>query len=156
MRTHLHVHTKPPSGQGLTLTLKGLCLAPVIATPQAGFVVSISTSTPLCVYERARVVCETANSWSELSQTPKAPRAWLSHGLVCMCALWFVFCVNNWETTAVSPTMLREAEQLCLWRRFVCGGGETGNEIMLRALAVCAQSLSKSWAGAGRRIPITY
>lgn len=27
---------------------------------------------------------------------------------------------------------------------FVCGGGETGNEIMLRALAVCARSLSKS------------
>lgn len=32
---------------------------------------------------------------------------------------------------------------------FVCGGGETGNEIMLRALAVCAQSLSKSGARPG-------
>lgn len=42
---------------------------------------------------------------------------------------------------------------------FVCGGGgggETGNEIMLRALAVRTQSLSKSGARAGRRIPITY
>ena len=27
---------------------------------------------------------------------------------------------------------------------FVCRGGETGNEIMLRSLAVCAQGLSKS------------
>lgn len=32
---------------------------------------------------------------------------------------------------------------------FVCGGGETGNEIMLRALAVCAKSLSKSGARPG-------
>lgn len=32
---------------------------------------------------------------------------------------------------------------------FVCGGGETGNEITLRALAVCAQSLSKSRARPG-------
>lgn len=50
--THTRTHTKPPSGQGLTLTLKGLCLAPVISTPQAGYVVSISTSLPVCVYER--------------------------------------------------------------------------------------------------------
>lgn len=32
---------------------------------------------------------------------------------------------------------------------FVCGGGETGNEIMLRALAMCAEGLSKSRAGPG-------
>lgn len=32
---------------------------------------------------------------------------------------------------------------------FVCDGGETGNEIMLRALAVCAWSLSKSRARPG-------
>lgn len=32
---------------------------------------------------------------------------------------------------------------------FVCGGGETGNEIMLRVLAVCVEGLSKSRAGPG-------
>ena len=101
------MQTKPPSGQGLTLTLKGLCLAPAIATPQAGYVVSISTSTPQCLWNH--------NVWSELLQTPSVPRA--NVALVCVCALWFVFCVQNWETTTVSPTILREAEQLCLWRR---------------------------------------
>lgn len=54
MRAHTHLHTKPPSGQGLTLTLKGLCLATVIATPQAGDV-STSTSMPLCVFMSVRV-----------------------------------------------------------------------------------------------------
>ena len=59
------------------------------------------------------------NVWSELLQTPSAPWADCHLGL-CAHAFWFVFlfflCVNNWETTAVPPTMLREAEQLCLWR----------------------------------------
>lgn len=59
-------------------------------------------------------------------------RTWPSHGLVYVC------------TTAVLPTKLRETEQLCLsWRLFVAVG-ETGNEIMLRALALRTQSLSQS------------
>lgn len=61
-------HTESPSGQGLTLTLKGLCLAPVIATPQAGCAVSISASVCLRVQ-----VCEKPQSRSELLQTPSAP-----------------------------------------------------------------------------------
>lgn len=93
MRTHLHIHTKPPSGQGLTLTLKGLCLAPVIATPQAGFVVSISTSTPLCVYERARVVCETATYGVNSRRHPRHLEPDCRMGLcACVhCGLFFVW-----------------------------------------------------------------
>ena len=115
--THTHTHTKPPSGQGLTLTLKGLCLAPVIATPQAGYVVSISTSTPLCVsWVR---VCETTMYGVNSCRHPPHPELTVTWVCVHMpFGLFFCFflCVNNWETTAVPPTMLREAEQLCLWR----------------------------------------
>ena len=42
------------------------------------------------------------------------------------------------------PTKLREREQLCLSRHFFVAVGETGNEITLRALALCARSLSQS------------
>lgn len=115
--THLHMHTKPPSGQGLTLTLKGLCLAPVIATPQAGYVVCISTSLPLCVYECVCYVCVCVKrqcmAWT-LADT-QGTQSWSSHGFVCACIV-VCFCLNNYETTAVPPTMLREAEQLFLWR----------------------------------------
>lgn len=68
-------------------------------------------------------------------QTPSACRADCHMGL-CACAMWFVY-VRTTETTAVPPTKLRDAEQLSLLTAFVCGGGETGNEIMLRD--PCAQ-----------------
>lgn len=119
LQRHTHTHTKPPSGQGLTLTLKVLCLAPVIATSQPGYVVSISTSRVLwarmCVCERNHNVC------SELLQTPSTPRSWRSRGFCLHVHRGFCFCANNWETTAVPPTTLREGENncafdaVCLW-----------------------------------------
>lgn len=48
-----HIQTQPPSGQGLTLTLKSLCFATVIATPQAGYAVSTSVCEfyePKCMF----------------------------------------------------------------------------------------------------------
>lgn len=91
-----HFHAKPPSGQGLTLTLKGLCLATVIATPQAGNVVSTSTSMPLCV-----LMCVTTMYGANSRRHPK--HAGLSHGFVRGCDAVCLH-ANNWETTAVPPT----------------------------------------------------
>lgn len=137
----MHLHTKPPSGQGLTLTLKGLCLAPVIATPQTGYVVSISMSMPLCVYEHKCVWIH--NVWSKLLQTPSAPRADCRMGLCVHCGLLLCEQLRNNSSFTKNAQGSRTIVPLTV---FVCGGGGTGNEIMLRDLAACAQSLSKSRA----------
>lgn len=109
--TQTYIHTKPPSGQGLTLTLKGLCLAPVIATPQAGYVVSIYVSAAVCLWG---CVCMRETQCMEWTPADTlSTQSWLSHGFTCT-GILVCFCVNNWETTAVLPTMLTEAEQLCL------------------------------------------
>lgn len=43
-----HIQTETPSGRGLTLTLKGLCLTTVIATPQARHAACASVPASLC------------------------------------------------------------------------------------------------------------
>lgn len=110
--TCFHIHTKPPSGQGLTLTLKGLCLAPVIAIPQAGYVVSISTS--MCLWAQVCVKPQYIE-WT-LADTP-GTQGWLSHGFVCACIIVVCFFCEQLRNNSIQPTMLREAEQLCFWRR---------------------------------------
>lgn len=107
--THSHIYTKPPSGQGLTLTLKGLCLAPVITTPQAGYVVCVSAT--LCVYETTMYGVNSCRH-------PRHAELNIAR-FVCARVLWFVFV---W-TAAVSATMHRDTEQLCLcWYLFEAVG----------------------------------
>lgn len=70
---------RPPSGRGLTLTLKGLCLAPVIAAPQAGYAASVSTSKALCccVFFSFMSVSETAMYGVNSSRHPRHPVVWV-------------------------------------------------------------------------------
>lgn len=150
-RAHLHRHTKPPSGQGLTLTLKGLCLAPVIATPQAGYVVRISMSMPQCVYEREFVWNH--NVWGELLQTPPAPRA-DSHMGSRARALWFCF-VGTTEKQQFHQQYSEKQNNcafdgVCLW-----WWGDRKWDHAEGSGCVCAELIEER-GQAGRRIPITY
>lgn len=148
VRTHLH--TKPPSGQGLTLTLKGLCLATVIATPQAGDVVSTSTSMPLCVFFEC--ACN-HNVWSELLQTPSACRADCHMGL-CACAMWFVY-VRTTERQWQFHQLSSETQNNCaFWRRLfvVVGRQEMRSCWGIRVRKELIEERGKT----RRRIRITY
>lgn len=69
------------------------------------------------------------NARRELSQTLSRDR----HMGLFMC-----------EQQRFGPTTPGETEQLCLSRRLFVVVGKTGNEITLRALALCARSLSQS------------
>lgn len=141
--TNFHMNTKPPSGQGLTLTLKGLCLAPVIATPQAGCDVCISTSLLLCVYE---FVCVKPQCMAWTLADTQGTQSWSSHGFECACIV-VCFCLSDYETTAVAPTMLKEPEQLFLWRRlFVVVGRQEMRSCW--GLRLCAR---RAYRGAGAR-----
>lgn len=124
MHTQSCIQTKPPSGQGLTLTLKGLCLATVITAPQAGYVLSIYVSAPVyvCVY-----ACVGNTKYGVNSCRHTQHPVLMLYEFVCkvfefffspLFSTFFQICVcaNNWKTTTVPPTMLTEAEQLCLWR----------------------------------------
>lgn len=83
--SHAHVHTKPPSGQGLTMTLKGLCLATVIATPQAGYVVSTSTLMPLCFFMSTSVRVTAMYGVNSCRYS-----CMVTWGFVCMCNVAYV------------------------------------------------------------------
>ena len=130
MCTHLHIYTKPPSGQRLTLTLKGLCLAPVITSPQAGFVVNISTSTTLCLGVRVCLCVKPQYMGVNSCRHPRHPEpivVWVCVHVPCGLLLW--------EPTAVPPTMLRGEEQLWLWWRCLWWWGHRKWDHSLRLYA---------------------
>lgn len=144
--SRIHTHTKPPSGQGLTLTLKGLCLAPVIATPQTRYVVNISMSMPLCVLWAQ--VCETTMYGVNSCRHPwhlELVVTW-----VCVHVHCGLFLSVQLRNNSSSTNNAQRSRTIVPLNVFVCGCGETGNEIMLGALAVCARSLSKSRARSGQ------
>ena len=158
-RTHLHTHKAPFRTRAYT-DIKGPLFSPSYRYSTGGlccehiyvYTAVCFMSTSVCVWNH--------NMWSELSQTPSAPRADCHMGL-CACALWFVFCATDWETTAVPPTMLREAEQLCLWRRlfvvvgrqemrscwglWLCAGGWTGLGWWARRRGAEGREKKESW-----------
>lgn len=88
------------------------------------------------------------NIWSELLQTPSAPRADCRMGL-CARAFGFVFLCEQLRNNSSSTDNAHRSRTIVPLTTFVCGGGETGNEIMLRALAACVEGLSKSGARPG-------
>lgn len=153
---HFHIHTKPPSGQGLTLTLKGLCLAPVIATPQAGFCCEHIYVLWHCVFMSMGKRVWNHNTWGELLQTPSAPGADCRIGFVCPFALWFV---SVWTTEKQ-----RQLHQQCSERQNNCAFDGVlfvvvvgRQEMRSCSLALCVRAgLIKERGRARRRIPITY
>lgn len=87
---------------------------------------------------------------------PRHPGADGHEGFVCMCTGGFVF-VRTTEKQQQFHQQRSERERTIVpLTAFVCGGGDTGNEIMLRARAVCAAELIEEQGQARRRIPITY
>lgn len=144
--TCTHTHTKPPSGQGLTLTLKGLCLAPVISTPQAGYVVSISTSLPVCVYER---VCRSTIYGVNSCRHPRHLMLIVTWVRAFVCALGFVYVGTTEKQQQFHRQCSENRNNRAFDGWFVCSGAQTGNEIMLRARGVRARGLWKSRAGPG-------
>ncbi len=64
------------------------------------------------------------------------------------CGLFFLS--EQLGDNSISTNNAQRSRTIVPLNVFVCGGGETGNEIMLGALAVCAWSLSKSRAEAGQ------
>lgn len=65
-------------------------------------------------------------------------------------AFWFLFFFcEQLRNNSSSTNNAHTSRTIAPLTAFVCGGGETGNEIMLRAQAVCAEGLSKSRAGPG-------
>ncbi len=68
---------------------------------------------------------------------------------VCVCVHCGLFLCEQLRNNSSSTNNAQRSRTIAPLTAFVCGGGETGNEIMLRALAVCAQSLSKSGARPG-------
>lgn len=97
----------------------------------------------LCAYRRHCVSMKPqCMEWTPVDTqgTPSSNR------MVCVCTCGVVcFCVNS---SSFSDNAQRHKTIVPLLV-FVWGSGETGNEIMLRALAVCARGLSKSRPGAG-------
>lgn len=59
------------------------------------------------------------------------------------CTLWFVLV---WTKNNCGSTKAQRSRTIVAVTAFVCGGEETGNEIMQRALGVCAKGLSESRA----------
>lgn len=76
---------------------------------------------------------------------PRHPKLML-HWFVCVhCGLFFV-CRTEKQQQFHQPNCSLGSRTIVPLTAFVCGVWETGNEIMLRAPAVCAHSLSKSGA----------
>lgn len=151
---HFHIHTKPPFRTRAYTDIKGPLFSPSYRYSTGGFCCEhIYVCDTVCLWARGCVKPQ-YTGWT-LADT----LGWLSHGCVCVCAraLWFVSVWTNWVTTAAPATMLREAEQLCLWRRLfvvVVGGRQ---EMRSCSLAVCVRAgLIKERGQARRRIPITY
>lgn len=76
------------------------------------------------------------NVWGELLQTPSAYRA-----ARVLCELL--------RNNSSSTNNAHRSRTIVPLTAFVCGGGETGNEIMLRVLTVCVDGLSKRRARPG-------
>lgn len=77
-------------------------------------------------------------------QHPELTVAW-----VCVHVHCGLFMCEQLRNNSSSTNNAQRGRTIVPLTAFVCDGGETGNEITLRALAVCAQSLSKSRARPG-------
>lgn len=119
LQRHTHTHKAPFRTRAYT-DIKGPLFSPSYRYFTAGLCcehiyVTCFMSANVCVCVRNHNVC------SELLQTPSTPRSWRSRGFCLHVHRGFCFCANNWETTAVPPTTLREGENncafdgVCLW-----------------------------------------
>lgn len=88
--------------------------------------------------------------WTKLLQTPCAPRADCRTSSECT-EFCFCVCVGHEQLgdNKRSTNNAQRSRTTVPLTEFVCGVGETGNKIMLRALAVCTEGLSKSNARPG-------
>lgn len=96
------IPTQTPSGRGLTLTLKGLCLTTVIATLQTRY--AASASVPASLRERVFVcLMRDVNSRRRSVVT----------------VTWVCLCVNN----STSTDKAQGNRTIVPFTAFVCGGG---------------------------------
>lgn len=130
------METQPPSGQGVTMTLKGLCLVQ-LSLPNRRVALWASMSATVCLCWRLW----STKVRSELLQTLSTPK------LDCLCEHTFLYLFYPTEEQQLHQQSSQNQNN---WGfDSVCGAGETGNEIMLRAPTVCTKDLSESRAGHG-------
>lgn len=140
--THTHTRThKAPFRTRAYTDIKGSLFSHSYRYSTGGLCCEhIYVYAAVCFYERVW----NHNVWRELLQTPSAPRA-CHTGLVCMCTTCLLFLCERLRDNGGSTDNAQRSRTIVPLTAFVCGGGggETGNEIMLRALAVYVWSLSK-------------
>lgn len=96
------IQTETPSGRGLTLTLKGLCLTTVIATPQARHVACASVPASLCE-------CVFVYLMRDVNSRRRS----------VVTITWVCLCVNNSALTDKA----QGNRTIAPFTPFVCGGG---------------------------------
>lgn len=134
---HIHTHKAPSRTKAYT-DIKGPLFSPSYRYSTGGLC-CVHLRLCHCVFVS---VCDTmygVNSY-------RHPRHTELHGFVCTGIL--VLC-ELLRKNSSSTNNAHRSRTIVPLTAFVCGGGETGNEIMLRVLTVCVEGLSKSRARPG-------
>lgn len=134
---HIHTHKAPSRTKAYT-DIKGPLFSPSYRYSTGGLC-CVHLRLCHCVFVS---VCDTmygVNSY-------RHPRHTELHGFVCTGIL--VLC-ELLRKKSSSTNNAHRSRTIVPLTAFVCGGGETGNEIMLRVLTVCVEGLSKSRARPG-------
>lgn len=137
VHTHSHTHKAPFRTRAYT-DIKGPLFSPSYRYSTGG----------LCcehIYVYA-AVCETTMYRVNSCRHPPHPELTVTWVCVHMPFGLVFFLCEQLRNNSSSTNNAQRSRTIAPLTVFVCGGGETGNEIMLRALAVCAKSLSESRA----------
>lgn len=132
---HIHTHKAPSRTKAYT-DIKGPLFSPSYR---------YSTGGLCCVHLRLCVFVSMCDTMYGVNSC-RHPRHTELHGFVCTGIL--VLC-ELLRKNSSSTNNAHRSRTIVPLTAFVCGGGETGNEIMLRVLTVCVEGLSKSRARPG-------